>query len=207
MLRSLKSVNSFVNRLNDSEYKVDLSSDDYKYMCRTYDTYAFDLKLYVVPESTSIKDKFIGMFFFMNNIRKNFDKIFKRTVESVPGLRMYLLTHVVFDIGDDLSYDWFIKIMLEYLSPTEEEISEFYEMNLIPADLDSTVDMNLYEYIPDFDDEVLIRIGIWRRDKEDRLAPPLEVIETDKMDSLIVNKLDVKKIIDGIKIIDLSVIE
>jgi len=194
-----------VNRLNDSSYQIDLSSDDYKYLCRTYDTYANDLKLYKVEDSTPLKDKFTGLLFFMSKINKNFNDIFIRTVDSVPGLRMYLLTHVVFDIYDNASYDWFISFMIKYLVPTHDEIREYLMMGEAPCDLD--VDMTKFEYIPEFFDEVLIKIGMWRKEESGRMAEPIDIIETDNMDCLIVKKADFRKIMDSFKIIDLSVIE
>ena len=194
-----------MNRLNDSSYQIDLSSDDYKYLCRTYDTYANDLKLYKVEDSTPLKDKFTGLLFFMSKINKNFNDIFIRTVDSVPGLRMYLLTHVVFDIYDNASYDWFISFMIKYLVPTHDEIREYLMMGEAPCDLD--VDMTKFEYIPEFFDEVLIKIGMWRKEESGRMAEPIDIIETDNMDCLIVKKADFRKIMDSFKIIDLSVIE
>ena len=62
------------------------------------------------------------------------ERILKGIINSKksPGLRQFLIIHSVFDIDDNKSKDWLVRLMINELQPTDEEIIEIHRKDKIP---------------------------------------------------------------------------
>jgi len=141
------------------------------------------------------------------NIKKNFASIFTKTVDSVPGMRMYFLSHAIFDVSDGSNYDWFNQFMQKYLTPTDLEVEDFLKHQEVPDDLKGSMELLSViepEYISDLFDDTYIKFGLWSRDSGDRLLPPIAVIDTYDVPDLVVRGSDLREVIRLAGVIDME---
>lgn len=67
--------------------------------------------------------------------KDNIRRIVSRSVEKTPGMRMFLLSHSCFNRSSTRCGDWFVKMMIDYLNPTEEEIGRMSYTQSVPEKL------------------------------------------------------------------------
>jgi len=67
--------------------------------------------------------------------RKNIQMLVSKFIEKTTGMRMFLLIHSRFPISAKKDGDWFTKMMIDYLNPTEEEIGRITKVPSVPDDI------------------------------------------------------------------------
>ena len=206
-LRNLKSLNRFVNTVNNGG-KVDFSSKETEGLRVMYDYYVHDKKLLKIDDKEmELGEKYMYLLHFISRMRSNFKDIFRNTVEKTPGMRVYLLTNVVFDKNDNKSRDWLVSFMIEYLTPTADDFNVLTEMCSIPKEIEEQFGSMRVERVPEFYDETYTLIGMWRRDINDWITEPINTIDTKNLPTKFVKKIDVAKIIAEAGIISCKKVE
>jgi len=66
---------------------------------------------------------------------KKIREIVYKMIDKTPGMKMFLLIHSRFPIRAKRSGDWFVKLMIDYLEPTEEEIRRVSRGPNVPDEL------------------------------------------------------------------------
>ncbi len=158
-------------------------------------------------EEMDMSKRYTYLLRFLTRMNGNFRNIFRNTVSRTPGMRIYLLTNVVFDKNDNMSRDWLTRFMIDFLTPTEEDHRELEALCRLPEDISEKFAMLNVERIPSFFDETYTLIGMWRRDVNDWITEPINTIDTKNLPTKFVKKIDVAKIIEEAGIIDCSRIE
>lgn len=65
-------------------------------------------------------------------INNNKEKILSGIINKSPGLRQFLIIHSVFNIYDNKSEDWLVRLMIDELYPTDKEIVMAHKKDEIP---------------------------------------------------------------------------
>lgn len=203
-MRKLKKINQLVNNLNSNK-PIDYSSDEFKYIEKVYNIYKDELNLLKKPKNASNKEKFTELLIVLYSVKQRFTRLFKKACEEVPGMRWYLLTHIVYDINDNHSYDWLKNFVIEYLTPTNEEVERFKEEFVnVPDIVYEAARVFDADFIPEFYDEELITIGMWDRDIRDKIVPPINIVDTLAFPCNYIGTTEMSEILSKIDIIDLS---
>ena len=208
----MKHLKEFVNAINSGHF-VDEDSFKANIVKGIYNTYSKELKMFDVNGSMSIKNRYNGLLRLLTDIRRKFDVKFKKTVDSTPGMKVYMMTHVVFTKDDLRSSDWFTSFMMSYLFPTDKDMKDFSDLNtdmeevLLADGVKKTIVDGFKEmgcYIPHpYDDEIILRFGLWNRDESGKIVAPIYFNDTINEPTMVARKLDVKKIIDEAGLLDL----
>ncbi len=188
--------------------EVNIDSDNWKYIKQLYELYSNEFEM--LPLNLYIDGAlktFSALLRLLQGIEEDFESIFIKSVESIPGMKLYLLTHSVFEIDLAYSMDWFAKFINRYLVPTDEDLEWIEWFNSTPDAVKGYLDQFNMEYIHPYDDDILIYYGIWRWTESGRLASPIDVVDTADMPDVIVSVIDVKTIMDQYDVIDLSNME
>jgi len=184
-----------------SKKPVNLETD-YKYMVKLYDLYYKEFKYFKVDRfKVGAYPAFAGLLLFLQKMKSNFSSTFANTVDNTPGMRLYLITHVTFDIHDGYAIDWLIEFMIDYLIPTEDDMEEFREACIIPKVVDDIAKEFNAVHINPLEDDVIIRVGMWNRGENDRLLTPFEMVDTALMEDILPDQRIVREILDDISVV------
>ena len=201
-LRSIRKVNQHVNRIR-GEGGVDKDAFDTKLVEGMFEMYS--LEFMMLDPKLDTKHKFVELLKLLTNISDNFKDTFIRTVDNIPGMRYYLISHTIFKVDDNReSNDWFTKFMIHYLRPTDEEVNEYMGNHskcsdkLIKYGVDKSIAEKLEIFSPElihqYDDDIILEFGMWNRDDDGRVKDVISVTDTGDLPSTVARKIDVEEI-------------
>jgi hypothetical protein len=61
--------------------------------------------------------------------------ILDKIIDTVPGLRRYMMIHSIFKLDDNIHGDWLVRYMIKKLCPTEQEIKEAHKKEEVPQEI------------------------------------------------------------------------
>lgn len=202
----MKKINALVQTIASGEK---INTESYDFITADYILRMLKYELKVFDKDDQYKDdnKYIELLKYLTRVRSNFESIFVNTVESVEYMKMYLITHSVFDIHDNTSRDWFINFMMSYLTPTEREVNEYLKLTEIPEDLKELMDGVFSSipalYVSELDDGKIITYGLWQRNSDGRVTNPILIKDVDDAFEKYEN-FSMEAFMQTIEIIDLS---
>lgn len=115
----------------------------------------------------------------VSKVDDNRERIIRSILDRSPGLREYLMIHSVFDIDDNNSGDWLVKLMINKLVPTDEEVARAHKLDCIPDEIMeklSVFDPKPFGFEKNLD-ETIIRYKMYGNWRKGESTDPITVID------------------------------
>lgn len=109
----------------------------------------------------------------VTDLYDNKEKLLSDMIKGAVGLKTYLQTHSIFQIGDNKSRDWLIKEMIKLLEVSEEDIKLAFYTDKIPQEILDKLAIFDIEPIGLESDSIQIKYAFYSK------YDPIQIIDTD----------------------------
>lgn len=171
---------------------VDWESPDIK---RIEESISFYLDIGLCEKRDDTLQQYILFFNAIKKIKVNCEGILGKIIDTVPGLKLFMIIHSSFDDEAEIYGDWLEKFMIKKLTMDENSIKEEIKDRYPPKHL---LDMfKIFDPTPVLFELYPIRIeyGMWKKNKNQRIVDPINIIDTNWEKLEAINPTDVSKII------------
>ena len=185
-----------------SQEPINTESNDWKYLVKLYETFRNDLKVLDLNlYSDGAEVTFGSLLIIVSKIRENVVSMVSKAINKDRGVRLFFLTHTIFNQDDKYTRDPITKAFLNVLQPTDEDLEFLEKFNAVPEDFYEVNEKLKCDYISPYDDDILVYVGLWNRDENDKLRPVIDIVDTVDFPDIVVDKITYRQILDSIPVV------
>ena len=121
-----------------------------------------------ITKKGDMAQQLTALLILIDRIYKSKEKILDSIIDTVPGLKDYMLIHSVFDISDNDQSDWLAAYMIDKLNYTFVP-----KKQNIPQEILDKLKIFNPEEVEFMQDYVVLTYGMWKKGSNGRLLDPI----------------------------------